>query len=197
MKNKRDTVNLLFSAFLIIAYIICGYFFSGFASTLAQPMQSIIMALIYLVFGLLVFYATRVGEGKAVKRFSLLTLIVLDLPALYIIVASLAPGLPLHDVLSTASASVIVTLACVGLGYGVPYTFLSGFELVTEEIITDMPVVEGGLQETLEEKTPEAETSYTAVSEEEEIVVDGTAVLEKEEVTVESNTIDEAIQEEK
>lgn len=195
MKNKRDTVNLLFSAFLIIAYIICGYFFSGFASTLTQPMQSIVMALIYLVFGLLVFYATRVGEGKAVKRFSLLTLIVLDLPALYIIVASLAPGLPLHDVLSAASASVIVTLACVGLGYGIPYTFLSGFELVTEEIITDMPAVEGGLRETLEEKTPEAETSYTAASEE-EIVVDGTAVLEKEEVTVESNTIDEAIQEE-
>lgn len=78
------------------------------------------------------FYATRVGDGKAVKRFSLVTLIVMVLPSLYIIVASIAPGLPLYDVFSNANGSglsVIVTLASIALGYGIPYSFLSGLKL--------------------------------------------------------------------
>ena len=82
------------------------------------------------------FYATRVGDGKAVKRFSLVTLIVMVLPSLYIIVASLAPGLPLYDVFSNANGSglsVIVTLASIALGYGIPYSFLSGFEVADDE----------------------------------------------------------------
>lgn len=190
MKKKRDTVNLLFSAFLVTAYIICSYFFSTFASQLAPPINSIVTALIFVVFGLLVFYATRVGEGRAVKRFSLLTLIILDLPALYIIVASIAPGLPFHD--AFAANSVMLMLASVALGYGIPYTFLSGFELVTEEIITDMPAVEGGVADDLEESAPEAETTYTAQSDE-EIVVEGTNII-AEDGSVESNTIDEAVE---
>ena len=96
--TKRDTINLFFSAFLIIAFIVCAHFFSQYASALSQPLGSIIPILVYAVFGLLMFYATRVGDGKAVKRFSLVTLIVMVLPSLYIIVASLAPGLPLYDV---------------------------------------------------------------------------------------------------
>lgn len=194
MKNKRDTINLLFSAFLIIAYIICSYFFSGFASQLAVPMSSIVNVLIFVVFGLLVFYATRVGEGKAVKRFSLLTLIVLDLPALYIIVAAIAPGLPFHDAL--AANGVMMMLAGVALGYGIPYTFLSGFELVTEEIITDMPAVEGGVAEDLKDNAPEAETTYEPQTDEEEIVVEGTNLVAEDD-KVQSSTIDEAVEESK
>ena len=130
--TKRDTINLFFSAFLIIAFIVCAHFFSQYASALSQPLGSIIPILVYAVFGLLVFYATRVGDGKAVKRFSLVTLIVMVLPSLYIIVASLAPGLPLYDVFSNANGSglsVIVTLASIALGYGIPYSFLSGLKL--------------------------------------------------------------------
>lgn len=194
MKNKRDTINLLFSAFLIIAYIICSYFFSGFASQLAVPMSSIVNVLIFIVFGLLVFYATRVGEGKAVKRFSLLTLIVLDLPALYIIVAAIAPGLPFHDAL--AANGVMMMLAGVALGYGIPYTFLSGFELVTEEIITDMPAVEGGVAEDLKDNAPEAETTYEPQTDEDEIVVEGTNLVAEDD-KVQSSTLDEAVEESK
>lgn len=196
MKNKKDTVNLLFSAFLITAYIICSYFFSGFAAGLSSPFDTVVYALIFVVFGLLVFYATRVGEGKAVKRFSLLTLIILDLPALYIIIASFAEGLPLHDMLIVESGlHPMVLLASVALGYGIPYTFLSGFELVTEEIITDMPDVEGGVKDDVE-FTPEAETTYTPSNDEEKIVVEGTNIISEENSDIESKTIDEAVTEE-
>ncbi|MCI7085824.1 hypothetical protein MR988_06930 [bacterium] len=177
MKNKRDTINLIFSAFLVIAYIICSYFFTSFASTMAFPVKEILTAVVFAVFGLLVFYATRVGEGKAVRRFSLATLLILDLPALYIIVAAVAPGLPLHDVLNASLNPAVMTIASVALGYGIPYTFVSGFELVTEEIITDMPAVEGGVAQDVEESAPEAETTYTPSNEEDEIVVEGTNPL--------------------
>ena len=66
--TKRDTINLFFSAFLIIAFIVCAHFFSQYASALSQPLGSIIPILVYAVFGLLMFYATRVGDGKAVKQ---------------------------------------------------------------------------------------------------------------------------------
>ncbi len=177
MKNKRDTINLIFSAFLVIAYIICSYFFTSFASTMASPVKEILTAVVFAVFGLLVFYATRVGEGKAVRRFSFATLLILDLPALYIIVAAVAPGLPLHDVLNASLNPAVMTIASVALGYGIPYTFVSGFELVTEEIITDMPAVEGGVAQDVEESAPEAETTYTPSNEEDEIVVEGTNPL--------------------
>ena len=177
MKNKRDTINLIFSAFLVIAYIICSYFFTSFASTMASPVKEILTAVVFAVFGLLVFYATRVGEGKAVRRFSLATLLILDLPALYIIVAAVAPGLPLHDVLNASLNPAVMTIASFALSYGIPYTFVSGFELVTEEIITDMPAVEGGVAQDVEESAPEAETTYTPSNEEDEIVVEGTNPL--------------------
>lgn len=186
MKNKKDAVNLLFSAFLITAYIICSYFFSSFATSIASPYNTLVNALIFVVFGLLVFYATRVGEGKAIKRFSLLTLIVLDLPALYIIIASIAEGLPLHDVLVLQNGlHPMVLLASVALGYGIPYTFLSGFELVTEEIITDMPAVEGGVKEDVE-SAPEEEIIDDS-TDEEEIVVEGTNPVSEETEEVEEN----------
>lgn len=141
-QNKRDSLNLVFSAFLVLGYIVCSYFFL----TMAQGMPDIapyINALVFVMFGLVVFYATRVGEGKAVKRFSLWTLVILDIPALYIVLAQLIDTLPLHQQIANLDAaaalpySPLFMLACVALGYGIPYTFLSGFELSTEADATD------------------------------------------------------------
>lgn len=136
--DKRETVNLFFSAFLIIAFIICANFFAQFTKTVQNPIGQIVTVLVCAVFGVLLFYATRVGDGKAVKRFSPLTLIVLVLPTLYIIVASVATFMPLHDVfVENNSLSVVVYLAGVAFGYGIPYTFFSGFELEPEETDDD------------------------------------------------------------
>lgn len=163
--DKRDKINLFFSAFLILAFIVCAHFFSEFTATLSATIGLLISVIVFIVFGLLIFYATRVGDGKAVKRFSLVTLIVLVLPTVYIIVAALAPGLPLHDIFVTDddSTSVIVTLASIALGYGIPYTFLSGYELAPEENVeaelSDEPL-EGGIEADLED-TDEAEADET------------------------------------
>lgn len=149
--DKRETANLFFSAFLIIAYIVCAHFFTQFTSTLDTIVGEVVSIALYVVFGLLIFYATRVGDGKAIKRFSIVTLIVLVLPSLYIIIASIAPGLPLNDVFAAqgGGVNVIVTLASVALGYGIPYTFLSGFELENEIVAEAEPessVLEGGVE---------------------------------------------------
>lgn len=169
--TKRDTVNLFFSAFLIIAFIVCAHFFAQYASALSQPFGSIIPILVYAVFGLLVFYATRVGDGRAVKRFSLVTLIVMVLPSLYIIIASLAPGLPLYDVFSNANGSglsVIVTLASIALGYGIPYSFLSGFELADEEVAEEETnrLVQGGIEADLEDDENADDADFEETEEE-------------------------------
>lgn len=136
--NKRDGLNLIFSALLILGYITCSYFFL----TLAEGISALapyLNILIFTVFGLIIFYATRVGEGKPVKRFSLATLLILDIPALYAILAQLIPALPLHTAIAnlggttTLQYSPLFILACVALGYGIPYTFLSGFEMAEEK----------------------------------------------------------------
>ena len=84
----------------------------------------------------MLFYATRVGDGKVVKRFSPLTLIILVLPSLLIIIASMIEIPFISGFVSSATGttvSVIVALAGVALGYGIPYTFISGFELAPDE----------------------------------------------------------------
>lgn len=130
--TKRDNINLFFSAFLVIGYIVCAYFFSSLVGTTVDAaIGGIINMAIYVVFGLILFYATRVGDGKQLKRFSIPTLILVDLPAIYIIAAYFAVGLPFHTEL--AANSTVVMLAAAALGYAIPYTFLSGFELVQEE----------------------------------------------------------------
>ncbi|MGN0453340.1 MAG: hypothetical protein ACI4GZ_06025 [Ruminococcus sp.] len=132
--NKRDSLNLVFSAFLILGYIVCTYFFLNMTSGVPR-LAPYINALVFTVFGLVVFYATRVGEGKPVKRFSLFTLIILDIPALYIILAQLIEGMPLHTFIANLGGTTPLTfspifiLACVALGYGIPYTFFSGYEI--------------------------------------------------------------------
>lgn len=160
--NKKDTVNLFFSAFLILAFVVCAHFFSNFASGQSDLLASVIQLFVYAAFGLLLFYATRVGDGKPVKRFSPITLIIMVIPALYIMVASLASGMPLHDVfvVNGSTLSLVTTLAAVVFGYGIPYSFLSGYELAEEETEDEKKPVEGGIEADLqaaEENTAEDE----------------------------------------
>ena len=151
MKKNKDTSNLIFSAFLVIAFIICAYFCSILiqdSSTFTDTFKFFAMSLMYAVFGLVLFYATRVGDGKQVKRFSLATLIIMVLPALYIIIAGLVPNLPFSE--QIASHSQVVSFAAVAFGYGLPYTFLSGYELDTsknDEISDTKPTNEEQLSE--------------------------------------------------
>lgn len=149
--DKRETVNLFFSAFLIIAFIVCAHFFTQFTSNLDATLATVINVAIYAIFGLLIFYATRVGDGKPVKRFSPVTLIVMVLPSLYIIIASVAKFMPLSDIFASqnpGTVSVITALAAVALGYGLPYTFLSGFEMEPEATAEaeETTVLEGGVE---------------------------------------------------
>lgn len=135
--TKRDNVNLFFSAFLVIGYVVCAYFFSSLMGTVtSSTVSGIINMAIFAVFGLILFYATRVGDGKQVKRLSIPTLILVDLPAIYIIASYFAVGLPFHT--EFANNSTIVMLAAVALGYAIPYTFLSGFEIVPEEAAEEL-----------------------------------------------------------
>ncbi len=162
--DKRETINLFFSAFLIIAFIVCAHFFTQFTSTLDATVGSIVSIALYVVFGLLLFYATRVGDGKAIMRFSIVTLIVLVIPSLYIIIAAIAPGLPLHDVFAADNGglNVIVTLACVALGYGIPYTFLSGYEIENPDAVAGNEVLEGGVEADLLETAETDESTEPA-----------------------------------
>lgn len=170
--NKKDTVNLFFSAFLVLAFVVCAHFFSNFAAGQSDLLASVIQLFVYAAFGLLLFYATRVGDGKPVKRFSPITLIIMVLPALYIMVASLASGMPLHDVLvvNGSTLSLVTTLAAVVFGYGIPYSFLSGYELAEEETEDEKKPVEGGIEADLqaaEENTAEDEESSENAEDEE------------------------------
>ena len=147
-KSSREKLNLFFSSFLVIGYIVCTYFFMSLTTRVTQGVANLIQVAVFTLFGLIVFYATRVGEGVPVKRFSAIVLCVLDIPALFAIIATLAPAFPLHEAL--AAQPTVMTFACIALGYGIPYTFLSGFEL-KEEIDEDAvnAMVEGGLAEEL------------------------------------------------
>ena len=55
--DKKETVNLFFSAFLILAFIVCAHFFTQFTANLDATLGTVINICIYAVFGLLVFYA--------------------------------------------------------------------------------------------------------------------------------------------
>lgn len=170
--DKRETINLFFSAFLILAFIVCAHFFTQFTANLDATAATVINMLIYVVFGLLVFYATRVGDGKPVKRFSVVTLLVMVLPALYIMIASVAKFMPLNNIFAgtAGSVSVITALAAVALGYGIPYTFVSGFETAPEDAEEAPEVLEGGVEadvlDAAEEKTEEAADEVRETAEE-------------------------------
>lgn len=132
-KKQKSSVNLFFSAFLVVAYVVCAYFFDKLTTARVDSVktQTLFQLAIYAVFGLVLFYATRVGDGKQIVRFSLSALILMVIPSLYVICCLFFPSaLPFAATL-TASQSVII-LSAVVLGYGLPYTFTSGFELEVE-----------------------------------------------------------------
>lgn len=180
--TKRNKINIIFSSFLVIGYIVCTYFFASLASQLSGTLGSLIQILMLLVFGLLLFYATRVGEGKQVRRFSLAVLLLIDLPALCIILIALIPSLPLHDAIAPQSAmammglgglsapSIILSMACVALGYGLPYTFFSGYEMKEddEEAEEETAPVEGGIAEELSQTEAEEKAEENAEAAEEQ-----------------------------
>lgn len=126
--TKREKINLLLSAFLIGAFVVCSIFIGNMLSGGENTIiTTLIGLLVPILFGLLVFYATRVGEGKQITRFSLFSLILVVLPSLYFILAYLFEGLPLHDIMVTSEIPLMIS--SFALGYGIPYTFVSGFEL--------------------------------------------------------------------
>lgn len=182
--NKKDTINLFFSAFLVTAYVICSFFFSQIAATMSPVLSSIVNVLIYSVFGLILFYATRVGEGKQVMRFSPMTLVFLVIPAFYIILAYLIPAMPFG--VQIVENSLIVAVASVAFGYGLPYTFLSGYELAQEEAdteaneeqteaLTEEETKEESSEETTDENSEEQESeeiSEYSPEEEQEILAE-------------------------
>ncbi|MGN0558696.1 MAG: hypothetical protein ACI4IS_04505 [Acutalibacteraceae bacterium] len=156
-QDKGKQINMFFSAFLLIAYVICAYFFSDFANAMAAPFNKLVSMLIFVVFGLLLFYATRVGDGKPVVRFSVINLVVLVVPSILVLIAAFAPGLPFHEEIVRNTA--VSTLAAVALGYGIPYTFLSGFEMASDE--DELTDAEPEVTES-EEAEPEAEAEEKA-----------------------------------
>lgn len=157
--TKRENLNLILSAFLILGYIVCTYFFLTVATT-APQLEPYVQILVFLVFGLVVFYATRIGDGKQVKRFSLATLLILDIPALYAILAYFIPNMPLHGFIANLGGatplaySPLLILACVALGYGIPYTFLSGYEEKSEDEAEALAVLDMALEAFEEEGEP-------------------------------------------
>ena len=200
-KTKRDKINLLFSSFLVIGYIICSYFFSTLAAQVSGIWGGVIQALILIVFGLLLFYATRVGEGVQVKRFSPAVLILVVIPALYIVLAAVFTAIPFPSFIKLQSESgtpgLIFALAGVALGYGIPYTFLSGYELKEEgdpeeQIEKVEKVLEGGLAEELADTQAqaEAEAAETAADEAAEAVADEAAEAADEAAEAQTETPD-------
>lgn len=131
-KRTKEALNMFFSAFLVIGYVTCCYFILQLASTITnQTLYDGVTIVLVIIFGLMLFFATRVGDGKQVMRFSPSVLILMVLPSLYVISAYFAVGLPLHTQL--IENSIILYLAAVSLGYGIPYSFMSGFEIVAAE----------------------------------------------------------------
>lgn len=175
--RKKNTGNLIFSAVLVTAFVLCSYFFMGMIDKLNQAwLKSLLCIVVFVLFGLFLFYATRVGDGKQVVRFSPATLILMDLPALYIILAAMISELPFSAEIT--SCAPVIYLASVVFGYGVPYTFVSGYEIDTpnpeeideetgEEELGDNFVVEseGESEIVINEDDDESESGDDAKSE--------------------------------
>lgn len=153
-KRRKESANMFFSAFLVIAYVVCCYFVMQLASSVtnATLYSGIVIGLV-VFFGLLLFYATRVGDGKQILRFSPSVLILIVLPSIYAISAYFAVGLPLHNQIS--DNSIVLYLAAVALGYGIPYTFTSGFEMVAAEDVFYPERVEEKAKQEEEENSEE------------------------------------------
>ena len=84
-------------------------------------------------------------------------------------IASIASGMPLHDafVVNESSLSLVATLAAVVFGYGIPYTFLSGYEIAEEENESEKKFVEGGIEADIQDVENEEESEETSENVEE------------------------------
>lgn len=159
MYSKQSKLNMVLSAFLVLAYVICMYFAGNFIGAMDPgTLQTALYVAMYVVFGLLLFYATRVGEGKQIRRFSLSVLLMIVVPGLYIVLATFAPGLPLSQ--QVTSSAVFSVLGYIMLGYGIPYTFFSGYEMDTasaqpEEQVESIAAIDDG-------EEPDADAEDTA-----------------------------------
>lgn len=208
MKNKQSKgslLNLVFSSFLVIGYIICTFFFSSLAAQLSGFLGGLVQVLMMVLFGLLLFYATRVGDGKQVKRFSLPVLLLIVIPTLYIILAFFLPRtIPGGAFVNPQEAqqamalgaeaappityqpSIILMLASVAFGYAIPYTFFSGYEMASEseegEADSEVKPLEGGLAEELAETEADETTELNDDDSVDEIVDDSekTEVVEED-----------------
>lgn len=177
-KNSTPSqkLNLFFSAFLVFAYTVCTYFIDSFSSAIAnEAIAAALPLILFLVFGLFLFYATRVGDGAPVYRFSWAVLVFMVLPGLYVLLATLLDVLPLHDQLVTYGGNM-AKVAVTSLGYGIPFMFVSGFELDNGEVSV--------------ETQPETEEVEDETAEE---IVDDT--LETEETETEAEVVEEAVEE--
>lgn len=177
--RKKNTGSLIFSALLVTAFVICSYFFMGMIDKLGQGwLQSLLCIAVFVVFGLFLFYATRVGDGKQVVRFSPATLIIMDLPALYIILAAMISQLPFST--EIVSCAPIIYLASIVLGYGIPYTFLSGYEIdAPENEATDSIVDEINEDKFIVESEGSGEIVIKDDDEEDEINAEISSTAEK------------------
>lgn len=191
--SKRDNINLFFSSFLIVAFLVCVYFFLEFSKTLSGTIGTTITVALSAVFGLLLFYATRVGEGKAIKRFSPFTFILLVIPSFYILLATVFANFPLHQFFITESGdpSALALLSGVVFGYGVLYSFLSGFELDYDE---DALALYSGEETDGEEISSEETDSEKADSEENGDTVDSQEADDVQSVDTEKSN-EEAVEE--
>lgn len=173
--NKKnsvsDKINLALSAFIILAGIVCGFYFVSIADAQSALINVAITSAVFVMFGLILFFATRVGDGKPVKRFSLITLIALDLPTLYVVLATIFSVLPLHNFI--LENPVIFYMSAITLGYSIPYTFYSGFEIVAE--------VEETEEENQDEEVEFVPEDEDYDVEETEEFIDEDAVTEEEE----------------
>ncbi len=166
-QNKRQSgFNMFLSVFLVIAYVVCMYFVNGMIQSMeAGTLQTLLNVILYVAFGALLFYATRVGEGKQVKRFSLSVLLLMVVPGLYIALSFFASGLPLSSEITNSTALSILGL--IMLGYGIPYTFVSGFEMLpepkeiepTKTIVVDQEMEEGDALEEEEDSLEEEDAA--------------------------------------
>ena len=132
-KSMSSKMNLLFSAFLVFAFTICSYFIDSFSVNIQnQTLRNALPIILFAVFGLFLFYATRVGDGKPVYRFSVSALLLMVLPGLLVFLAYISEGMPFHEQLVSNGENMAKIAACA-FGYGLPYMFISGFELSVDQ----------------------------------------------------------------
>ena len=66
-KSKNEVMNLIFSAFLVTAFMVCSSFFLGMINdsfSQNETARILLVSLVFAIFGGLLFYATRVGDAE-------------------------------------------------------------------------------------------------------------------------------------